>query len=176
MRICTDSQAALRRLREGPEAQTDALADKVWRRRLRGLADRGAHVTLQWVPRHAGLHGNELADEVAIAAADLCQDEAPVDLQSANARLRRHAHGEWEERLRPTRYYYEIGPRRATSGERAGLSQQESVETVGLRTGHSTILAAYRHRIGLQDAPSRPECENEPETVTHLLTDLPGRT
>ena len=174
VRICTDSQSALTRLREGPAAQTDALADRVWRR-LRGLADRGTHVTLQWVPGHAGLPGNELADEVARAAAELDQDEAPVDLKSAKSRLRRHAHGEWEERLRPTRYYEEVGPRRATPGERAGLSRQESVEAARLRTGHSTILAGYRHRIGLQAAPTCPECEQEPETMTHLLTDCPAR-
>ena len=174
VRICTDSQSALTRLKGGPAAQTDVLADRVWRR-LRGLADRGTRLILQWVPGHAGLPGNELADEVARAAADLCQDEVPIDLQSAKARIRRHAHEEWEERLRPTRYFKEVGPRRVTPGERAGLSRRESVEAARLRTGHTTALAAYRHRIGLQDAPTCPECQGEPETMTHLLTDCPAR-
>ena len=51
VRICTDYQSALGRLREGPEAQSDVLAGRVWRR-LRELADRGTHPSLQWVPGH----------------------------------------------------------------------------------------------------------------------------
>ena len=174
VRICSDSQSALRRLKYGPAAQTDFLADNVWRR-LRDLADRGVRLHLQWVPGHAGLPGNELADEVARAAADLGQAEASVDLQSAKSRLRRHAYREWEERIRPTRYYQENGPRRVTPGERLGLSRRESVEMARLRTGHSTLLAAYRHRIGIQADPICPECGEEEETLQHLLTDCPAR-
>ena len=70
---------------------------------------------------------------------------------------------------------YKVGSRRVTPGERAGLSRQGSVETARLRTGHTTTLAAYRHRIGLKDTPACPECENEPETTSHLLTDCPAR-
>ena len=126
-------------------------------------------------PRYAGLPGNELAGEVARSTADLCRDEAPVDLQSAKSRLRRHAHGEWEDRFRPSRYFEEVGPRRATPGARIGLTRQESLETARLRTGHSTMLAAYRHRIGLQDVTICPECGDESETVTRLLNDCPAR-
>ena len=38
-------------------------------------------------------------------------------------------------------------------------------------TGHTNALAANRHRIGLQDAPTCPECEGKQETMTHLLID-----
>ena len=174
VRICTDSQSALGRLKEGPAAQRDALADSVWTR-LHELTDRGTRLTLQWVPGHAGLPGNELADEVARAAADLDQDRAPVDLQSVRSRLRRHAHREWVERVQQTRYFREVGPRRATPGERFGLSRRDCVETSRLRTGHSTLLAGYRHRIGQQNSPTCPECEEEEETLIHLLNDCPAR-
>ena len=53
VRICTDSQSVLGLLREGPAAQRDALADSVWQR-LRELTDWGTHLSLQWVPGHAG--------------------------------------------------------------------------------------------------------------------------
>ena len=95
--------------------QTDVVVDRVWQR-LRKLSDRGAHLSLQWVPRHAGLPGKEMADEVARAAANLSQHGAPVNLQSARAMLQRHAHREWEERIQSTRYFQEVGPRRATRG------------------------------------------------------------
>ena len=45
----------------------------------------------------AGLPDNEMADEVARAAADLSQGQEPVDLHSAKSRLKRHAHREWKE-------------------------------------------------------------------------------
>ena len=93
VRICTDSQSALQR--EGPAAHRDVLVDWVWQR-LRKLADWGTHISLQWVPGHAGLPGSKMADKVVCncAAADLSQDGAPMDLQSAMTRLQRHAHGD----------------------------------------------------------------------------------
>ena len=109
MRICTDSQSALGRLREGPTAQKDVLVDGTWQR-LREITDWETLLSLQWVPGHAGLPGSEMADRVASTAADLNQDGAPVNLQSARARLRRHAHGEWKGRIQSTHYFQDVGP------------------------------------------------------------------
>ena len=171
VRICTDSQSALMRLSEGSSAQTDHTASEVWKS-LRVLADRGMHVTLQWVPAHSGLAGNEAADD---AAADLDQLSAPIDLPSAKSGLKRHAHQEWEERLKSTRYYTENGPRRVVPGDRLGLSLQESVEVARLRTGHSMLLRYRRHKMGLDTEAVCPECELDDETLSHLLTDCPAR-
>ena len=112
---------------------------------------------------------------MARAAADLDQNGAQIDLQSAKARLRRHAKGEWEERVKQTRYFQEVCPRRPFPGERLGLSRRDSVEAARLRTGHSTLMAGYRHRIGQQDDPTCPECGDEEETLGHLLHDCPTR-
>ena len=71
--------------------------------------------------------------------------------------------------MRATRYFREVGPQRPTPGERIGLSRRDCVETSRLRTGHSTLLACYRHRIGQQNDPTCPECKEEDETLGHLL-------
>ena len=67
--ICSNSRAALAALKEVRPGQRTS----VWH--LRGkLAELSARVSLQWVPAHCGLKGNEMADEEANAArrANLC--------------------------------------------------------------------------------------------------------
>ena len=97
-----------------------------------------------------------------------------IDLQSAKQCLHRHAFRVWERELRPTRYWVQNGPRRVCPGDKLGLTRRESVETARLRTGHSLLLRAYRHRIGLDDSDICPVCEEEPETLEHLLSECPA--
>ena len=44
-----------------------------------------------------------------------------------------------------------------------------------MRTGHSLLLRAHRHRYGQVPDATCPECEGEDETLSHLLTDCPAR-
>ena len=60
-------------------------------------------------------------------------------------------------------------------GEHLGLSRRDSVETARLLTGHSALLAGYRHRIGQQNNSTCPECRDKTETLGHLLNDCPAR-
>ena len=172
--ICTDSQSAIRRLEEGPSRQTDALASEVWQL-LKSICDGGASIHLQWVPGHSGLPGNERADEVAREAAALDQGSAKIDFSSAKSRLRQLAHQSWTENMQQTRYHAEKGPRRVTPGDKLGLTRAESVEAARLRAGHSLPLRSYRKRIGQMEDDICPECEEEEETLEHLLTACPAR-
>ena len=172
--ICTDSQSAIRRLEAGPAGQTDALTNRIWNL-LKAVNEGGAEIHLQWVPGHSGLPGNEIADEVARAAAEADQSHAPIDLSSAKSRLRQQAQTEWTKHMEKTRYHARNGPRRVTPGDKQGLTRAESVEAARLRTGHSLLLRSYRMRIGQVDDDICPECEEDAETLEHLLTACPAR-
>lgn len=174
VRVCTDSKSALTRLAGGPHAQSDTLVGSVWNH-LSTLASRDIHIILQWVPGHAGLPGNELADEVARGAAALDQGTTRLDLNSAKSCLKRHAHSLWSNKISTTRYAEENGTKRVLLGDKYGLSRLESVEVARLRTGHSLLLRSYLHRVGLAPDGTCPECEEEEETPKHLLNECPAR-
>ena len=44
-----------------------------------------------------------------------------------------------------------------------------------MRTGHSTLPRAQRHRYGLEEQPTCLECGEAPEDAAHLLTECPAR-
>ena len=56
--FCTDSQAALAVLRQGPTEQREQLGVDVWEALTRLSAAGGRRLHLQWVPSHCGLRGN----------------------------------------------------------------------------------------------------------------------
>ena len=48
------------------------------------------------------------------------------------------------------------------------------MEVARLRTGHSLQHRAYRHRIGLDEEDTCPDCGKEPETLEHPLSRCPA--
>ena len=55
------------------------------------------------------------------------------------------------------------------------MTLREGVEVARLRTGHSLLLRAYRHPVGQEEDPTYQECEEQEETLEHLLTSCPAR-
>ena len=131
-------------------------------------------MNLQWVPIHAGIRGNETADETAGLAAALPQDRVPVNYNAARVRLKQYPNREWAGSNRHDALPDRRSDPRQT-GDKMDFNRKESVAMTRLRTGHSTMLRAYRHRIGLDDDPECSDCDDGvPEDATHLLMWCPA--
>ena len=89
VRICTVSQSALETLAKGPVNQVEVLPSKIWEHLL--SLHPGPHLTLQRVPGHSGIQGNEVAHCEANKGRNKDQSDVPIDLPTAKTAIRRQA-------------------------------------------------------------------------------------
>ena len=130
---------------------------------------------LQWIPGHACIPGNEIADEVARQAAAFSQECVPINLDAAKARIKLHLRCEWAESLRGTKCYSIVGPKKVPLGDKVGLNRAEGVAVARLRTNNSLALRAYRAKIQLEADSTCTGCDDGvPEDNEHLLTGCPA--
>ena len=130
--LCTDSQAALATLATGAGAQKSAMGAAIWRLLISASGERRVH--LQWVPAHCGLHGNELADELAKEASRLPQERVPVDVRSLTKAVGRAASKAWREQWPDSLFRRIMGgrfPEPVLTEER-----EDAVNVHQLRAGH----------------------------------------
>jgi hypothetical protein len=168
-RLCTDSQSALKALEKGPSGQSDRLGDDIWAALAR-LTQDGRHITLQNVPAHVNLQGNELADRAAKEASNLPQQGVEVNLTTAAACLRRATIQQWNHSVEGRRHAIVTGPGGVRRSDLVGLTRTEAVSMARLRTGHTRAIRAYRHRIGQEPDDACPDCDTgEAEDLQHLF-------
>ena len=93
--IFTDSESAVERLKAGPGAQTDSTADHVWLN-INSLA-KHRNITIQWIPGHRDIDGNEAADKAAKEASQLDQQDVALDFNTMRSTIKRHFRKKWRE-------------------------------------------------------------------------------
>lgn len=184
--LCSDSQAALATLRDGPAAQTSPLGAAIWEG-LSVLAEGGSRqVHLQWVPAHCDLEGNERADLIAKEAAALPQEEVPVDVRTAYRAAARAAKAgyirEW-----PVGWYKTLMGNHLPDPLPRDTPRGTAVDVHQLRAGHWSGSAQYMHRIGRNPSPECDQCSDkacragrcivcreEADTPEHILLHCPA--
>ena len=161
--ICSDSQSALSALRKGELKDYPTLAEVVG-----VLKSVSCEVLFQWVPGHCGLLGNEKADQVARESAlagrrDGRSQTAPISLKAARLSIERGVVDAPPQHERVRQVYQ--GP----LCHPQGLSRKEEVLLARLRSGHTTLLAAYKGRVQGSEETC-PRCLSEPETLAHFMS------
>ena len=163
IRICTDSRAALQLLQRGPSARVPEMAGDVWHM-LERLSEQGCHATLQWVPGHAGIPGNEAADRIANIAATMDQSSVPIDLPSARTAIRSLC----SEIARKWTSPHHPHPKPTPGMD--DLDRWGRCTVSQLRVGASSLTRDTMHRFGRASGPECPAC-GLPDSITHLLTE-----
>ena len=118
-------------------------------------------MTLQWIPSHCGVGGNEEADWLSKMGSKLEQSAQPMSYSEAKMILRNNFRTEWQQHL-------------DTGTEEDSIHQQDRAAQVTifrLRTGHCQLLSRL-HRLKISHSDECP-CGKGPQTPNHILQSCP---
>ena len=115
-------------------------------------------VTLQWIPSHCGVGGNEEADRLSKMGSKLEQSAQPMSYSEAKTILRNNFRTEWQQRL-------DIGTEEDSIHQ---LDRAALVTIFRLTAGHCQLLS-HLHRLKISHSD---ECTG-PQTPNHILQSCP---
>ena len=118
-------------------------------------------VTLQCIPSHCGVGGNEEADRLSKMGSKLEQSVQPMSYSEAKTILRNNFRTEWQQRL-------DI---RTEEDSIHQLDRAAQVTIFRLRTGHCQLLS-HLHRLKISHSDECP-CGTGPQTPKHILQSCP---
>ena len=161
--IFTDSQSLCMALL-GSTPNLDTLRKKI--------CDVKCHLTIQWIPGHSEIPGNELADTVAKAASSLPKEHSyqPVSYGSSCAQIRMCTKDPEIVHRRTREVYGSLSMDRESQVK----TRADQSLLAKLRTGHFIGLRAYKNRVDRVTDPICPQCREEPQDLEHWLTRCPA--
>ena len=167
----TDSRSGIETIKNNtPKHQSHIVNAIKFKAQL--LAEDDIDVTLQWLPSHVGLEGNEEVDTIAKQAHNNLQmTDAEIDISEAKLLITNAQQLRWQRIYETLRPRLHIGPIKAKIQKWPWASvSNRRVETAmsRLRLGH-VGLNSHLHNFGMSDTPLCTTC-GEQETVQHFLT------
>ena len=169
--VFTDSLSTLQALETGEDVSKDIVHLR-WA--IHNIISRHqVKVTLQWIPAHTGIPGNERADELAKKGASLPQPEVPVTYSTCRQMIRSNLKEDWLNKWatgKTGRPMYGHMTRPQPNDTINKLKRRDQSTIFQLRTQHLP-LNQHLNRIGVKESAACPLCDHHSETVEHLLFD-----
>jgi ribonuclease HI len=161
--ICTDSQSLV-------EAITNLSPDsRLIREHLDGT--RG-QTTIQWIPGHCDIPGNEMADKLANEAARSSDAPAkPTSKRTAISVIKRTIADAKPQHARTAAVYENYSEKLDV---KVISTRKDAAMLARIRSGHSMLFGAYRALMDPTQDPACPRCKEDYDTVEHWLLECPG--
>ncbi|XP_072380393.1 uncharacterized protein [Diabrotica undecimpunctata] len=145
---------------------TDCAKTISCRVQLSNLMEKGWLITLQWIPSHVGVEGNEAADELAKEGTTLPQPPSFQLYTSAKSTIRRGIKAKIKEQQ------IQAGAGKSwahliESPIPRNLPRPISAAVFRTTTGHD-YLASHLHRIGVRENDNCPLCDQPQMDAAHL--------
>jgi hypothetical protein len=138
-------------------------------------------VTIDWIPGHSGIPGNEEADQLAREATLIPRDGIPRAVgwsysllkYKLSERLSKLHQQSWDDRVdcKQTKMFV-AGPSKKTAQFLLSLKRSNLRTLIGIVTGHSA-LNYHMSRLNVLNSPTCPKCLEEDETAEHFVCRCP---
>ena len=117
-------------------------------------------LTLQWIPSHCGIIGNEKADELSKSGSKMDQESNPINYKEAKTIIKSTFKEKWKK-------HYNI----ENNDNLEKLNRNDQVTIFRLRTGNCKLLS-HLYRLKISHTDECP-CGTGTQTPEHLLQFCP---